>query len=280
MSALKQMCPLPGRARARALEYALAIKVAGSQPLSLDRSLSPTRATTLSRALSLSLSLQRAQASERLKVIWLLSAKGVEIRRRLRRYGGNGIVTTCRVPVTPTEHRLRRCRSPPSAPKVRLSSCMLNLSCCSILLPPVEYGSSPKYLTLKCFTEYIDRSTFYPLYGFEDVAVNVKIEKKALEPGAPGSPPRCGTCLSLINSSSLIEKVHSFNWAGIASMDLAHLATTEHWDPAFRSLATSVRDVRAFGFENGLAKILLMNLVNLVRRLLCATHDMRLTVYV
>ena len=159
-------------------------------------------------------------------------------------------------------------------------SCMLNLSCCSILLPPVEYGSSPRYLTLKSFTDYIERSTFFPLYGCEDIAVNVKIEKKALEPGVAGTEACCSTCLSLINSTGLIEKVHSFNWTEIASMDLAHLANTEHWDPAFRRLATSVRDVGAFGFENGLAKILLIELVNLVRQLLCATHDMRLTVYV
>ena len=65
-------------------------------------------------------------------------------------------------------------------------------------------------------------------------------------------------------------------------MDLAHLANTEHWDPTFRRLATSVRDVhvRAFGFENGLAKILLMDPMSLVRQLLCTTHDMRLTMYV
>ena len=63
-------------------------------------------------------------------------------------------------------------------------------------------------------------------------------------------------------------------------MDLANLANTECWDPTFRRLATSVRDVRAFGFENGLTKILLMDLVSLVRQLLCATHDMRLTMYV
>ena len=156
-------------------------------------------------------------------------------------------------------------------------SCMLNLSCCSILLPPVEYGSSPRYLTLKSFTDYIERSTFFPLCGCEEITVNVNIEKKTLEPGVAGC---CSTCLSLINSTNLIEKVRLFNWIEIASMDLAQLANMEHWDPAFRRLATSVRDVRAFGFENGLAKILLLELVNLVRQLLCATHDLRLTMYV
>ena len=151
-----------------------------------------------------------------------------------------------------------------------------------LYLPPVEYGSSPRYLTLKSFTDYIERSTFFPLYGCEDIAVNVNIEKKALESGVPGSPACCCTCLSLINSAGLIEKVRSFNWTEIASLELAHLANTEHWDPKFRRLATSVRDVhvRAFGFENGLAKILLMDLVSLVRQLLCTTHDMRLTMYV
>ena len=83
-----------------------------------------------------------------------------------------------------------------------------------------------------------------------------------------------------MNSSSLIVRVLTFNWQEMGSIDLANLADSECWDPTFRRLATSVRDFRRYGFQNDLAKILLMDLVSLVRQLLCAAHDMRLTVRV
>ena len=84
-------------------------------------------------------------------------------------------------------------------------------------------ASDRKHRYLSTFIKWIKETTFYPLFGMTDITVTVRVEVATFD--SLKIDDICQVCQEKAAECGLVEAVNSFNWEGIADIDLEKIVS-------------------------------------------------------
>ena len=83
-------------------------------------------------------------------------------------------------------------------------------------------ASDQKHRYLSSFIKWINETTFYPLLGMTDITVTLRVEVATFDLFIDDS---CRVCREKAAECGVVEAVNSFNWEGIADIDLEKIVS-------------------------------------------------------
>ena len=152
----------------------------------------------------------------------------------------------------------------------------------------MQWASDNQLMFLSSFMSWIQRATFYPVKNISDVTVKV-CQETSTHLKLPTTC--CPECISLLESSDIVDAIAAVNWREINNFNLKSSVSFRFnfvgeggyvifEDQRLHVLATSARGAMAFGFTNGQCKMLMIDLVAVVRTVFYDDHNLQLNIYV